>query len=115
MLLKPRLHDKEAGWCRECNQFLARWCKKCNSEDELQSGLCSRCAGLVVPGSRQYSRPTLCSSTVDPRSFALCPRSDVARQTFELSKMVREDKARPLLVTEVHVSKISDETLCASV
>ena len=45
------LEDKEAGWCRECNQFLARWCKKCNSEDELQSGLCSRCAGLVVPGS----------------------------------------------------------------
>ena len=50
------LQDKEAEWCRECNQRLARWCKKCNSEDELRSGLCSRCAGLVVPGS---DRPKL--------------------------------------------------------
>jgi len=29
--------------------------------------------------------------------------------------MVREDKARPLLVTEVYVSKLSADTLCASV
>ncbi len=59
---------------------------------------------------RRLCDSSACSSTVDPRNFALCPRSDVARETFELGKMRREDKARPLLVTEVFLRKLSLNT-----
>ncbi len=90
----PMLRRQWVDWCDVCHHKRAWMCGECHS------------AGF----RRRLCDSSTCSSTVDSRSFALCPRSDVARQTFELSMMVREDKARPLLVTEVVLRKLSLNT-----
>ena len=73
------------GLRRRC-ATVADWCDVCHHKRAWIYGEC-RYAGL----RRRLCNSSTCSSTVDPRSFALCPRSDVARETSERSKMRREE------------------------